>query len=262
MKIAIVGQQDFGKAVLEAFLARGDQVAAVFCAPEKEGARPDSLRVAAQEKGPQGPPVQVAQGARGGRGDEGRRRRHRHHGLRAAVRAAGVRAKSRSTARSSTTRRCCRSTAARRRSTGRSRAARRRPASPSSGRPTAWTRARWSCRSARRSARTTPWAASTSTACSRWASRRCSKPPIWLSASKHKEVVQDESQASYEGWFREAEAKIHWASHVDCDPQPDPRRRPGAGRLDHPERRQAAAFRQRARSWCAPSARSRARSAR
>src|SRR6476659_7976561 len=51
MKIAIVGQQDFGKAVLEAFLARGDQVAAAFCAPEKEGARPDSLRVAAQEKG-------------------------------------------------------------------------------------------------------------------------------------------------------------------------------------------------------------------
>jgi methionyl-tRNA formyltransferase len=51
MKIAIVGQQDFGKAVLEAFLARGDQVAAVFCAPEKEGARPDVLRVAAQEAG-------------------------------------------------------------------------------------------------------------------------------------------------------------------------------------------------------------------
>jgi methionyl-tRNA formyltransferase len=51
MKLAIVGQQDFGKAVLEAFLARGDQVAAVFCAPEKEGARPDALRVAAQDKG-------------------------------------------------------------------------------------------------------------------------------------------------------------------------------------------------------------------
>jgi methionyl-tRNA formyltransferase len=50
MRIAIVGQQDFGKAVLEAFLARGDQVAAVFCAPEKEGARPDALRAAAQEK--------------------------------------------------------------------------------------------------------------------------------------------------------------------------------------------------------------------
>jgi methionyl-tRNA formyltransferase len=51
MKIVIIGQQDFGKAVLEAFLARGDQVAAVFCAPEKEGAKADPLRVAAQEKG-------------------------------------------------------------------------------------------------------------------------------------------------------------------------------------------------------------------
>jgi methionyl-tRNA formyltransferase len=53
MKIAIVGQQDFGKAVLEAFLARGDRVAGVFCAPEKPGARPDALKVAAQEKGVQ-----------------------------------------------------------------------------------------------------------------------------------------------------------------------------------------------------------------
>jgi len=53
MKIAIIGQQDFGKAVLEAFLARGDEVAGVFCAPEKPGARPDVLKVAAQEKGVQ-----------------------------------------------------------------------------------------------------------------------------------------------------------------------------------------------------------------
>ena len=51
MRVAIVGQQDFGKAVLEAFLKRGDTVAAVFCAPEKEGARPDALRVAAQDAG-------------------------------------------------------------------------------------------------------------------------------------------------------------------------------------------------------------------
>ena len=50
MKLAIVGQQDFGKAVLEAFLARGDQVAGVFCAPEKEGAKPDPLKAAAQER--------------------------------------------------------------------------------------------------------------------------------------------------------------------------------------------------------------------
>lgn len=51
MKIAIIGQQDFGKAVLEAFLARGDTVAGVFVAPEKEGARPDPMKVAAAEKG-------------------------------------------------------------------------------------------------------------------------------------------------------------------------------------------------------------------
>jgi len=51
MKVVIIGQQDFGKGVLEAFLARGDEVVGVFCAPEKEGARPDPLRVAAEEKG-------------------------------------------------------------------------------------------------------------------------------------------------------------------------------------------------------------------
>jgi methionyl-tRNA formyltransferase len=50
MKIAIIGQQDFGKAVLEAFLARQDEVAGVFCAPEKPGAKPDPVRVAAEEK--------------------------------------------------------------------------------------------------------------------------------------------------------------------------------------------------------------------
>jgi len=53
MKVAIIGQQDFGKAVLEAFLARGDEVAGVFCAPEKPGAKPDMLKTAAQEKGVQ-----------------------------------------------------------------------------------------------------------------------------------------------------------------------------------------------------------------
>jgi methionyl-tRNA formyltransferase len=51
MKLAIIGQQDFGKAVLEAFLARGDTVAGVFVAPEKEGAKPDPMKTAAQEKG-------------------------------------------------------------------------------------------------------------------------------------------------------------------------------------------------------------------
>ena len=50
MRIAIIGQQDFGKAALEAFIKRGDTVAGVFCAPEKPGARPDLLRVAAEER--------------------------------------------------------------------------------------------------------------------------------------------------------------------------------------------------------------------
>jgi methionyl-tRNA formyltransferase len=49
MRVAIIGQQDFGKATMEAFVARGDEIAAVFCAPEK--GRPDPLRLAAQEKG-------------------------------------------------------------------------------------------------------------------------------------------------------------------------------------------------------------------
>ena len=51
MKIAIIGQQDFGKAVLDAFLARGDEVAGVFCAPEKPGAKADPVRAAAEEIG-------------------------------------------------------------------------------------------------------------------------------------------------------------------------------------------------------------------
>ncbi len=50
MRIVIVGQQAFGKAVLEAFMARGDTVAGVFAAPERPGARPDPLVAAAEEK--------------------------------------------------------------------------------------------------------------------------------------------------------------------------------------------------------------------
>jgi methionyl-tRNA formyltransferase len=47
-------------------------------------------------------------------------------------------------------------------------------------------------------------------------------------ASKHTETVQDESKATYEGWFRANESKINWHNHVDvvhnlirgCDPAP------------------------------------------
>jgi methionyl-tRNA formyltransferase len=42
------------------------------------------------------------------------------------------------------------------------------------------------------------------------------------------ETVQDESEASYEGWVREAESRIHWPMHADlvynlirgCNPAP------------------------------------------
>ena len=51
MRVVIVGQQAFGKSVLDAFLARGDEVAGVFAAPERPGARPDPLVSAAQERG-------------------------------------------------------------------------------------------------------------------------------------------------------------------------------------------------------------------
>ena len=51
MRIAFIGQQEFGRAALGAFLARGDDVAGVFCIPDKPGSKPDALRLAAQSLG-------------------------------------------------------------------------------------------------------------------------------------------------------------------------------------------------------------------
>lgn len=51
MRIALIGQQAFGKAVLEALLERGEEVIAVYCAPDREGRRPDPLKEAALEHG-------------------------------------------------------------------------------------------------------------------------------------------------------------------------------------------------------------------
>ena len=47
MRIAVHGQQAFGKAVLEALLKRGEDVIAVYAAPEKPGAKADPLKEAA-----------------------------------------------------------------------------------------------------------------------------------------------------------------------------------------------------------------------
>lgn len=50
MRVVIVGQQAFGKAVLDAFAGHGDQVVGVFSLPEQPGAKADPLRAAAVER--------------------------------------------------------------------------------------------------------------------------------------------------------------------------------------------------------------------
>lgn len=47
MRIVVHGQQAFGKAVLEALLKRGENVIAVYVAPEQPGQKPDPLKEAA-----------------------------------------------------------------------------------------------------------------------------------------------------------------------------------------------------------------------
>lgn len=48
MRIVVHGQQAFGKAVLEALLKQGENVVAVYAAPDKEGQKPDPIKEAAQ----------------------------------------------------------------------------------------------------------------------------------------------------------------------------------------------------------------------
>jgi methionyl-tRNA formyltransferase len=50
MKLIVHGQQAFGKSVLEALLARGEEVCAVYCAPDS-GSRTDPLKAYAQDQG-------------------------------------------------------------------------------------------------------------------------------------------------------------------------------------------------------------------
>lgn len=51
MRIILNGQQAFGKAVLEALLAKGENVVAVYCAPDKEGRKIDPMKEFALAKG-------------------------------------------------------------------------------------------------------------------------------------------------------------------------------------------------------------------
>ena len=50
MKLIVHGQQAFGKSVLEALLERGEDVCAVYCAPDS-GSRTDPLKAYAQDQG-------------------------------------------------------------------------------------------------------------------------------------------------------------------------------------------------------------------
>ena len=227
MKIAIVGQQDFGKAVLEAFLARGDQVAAVFCAPEKEGARPDALRAAAQEKGlkvhqfkslkaPEAAQAMTAAGA-----DIGimafvlqfapqefvKIPRHGtiqyHPSLLPKYLGPSSINWPITRGEKETGLTIFRPT------DGLDEGAvilqKRTPVAENDTLGTVYFE------------RLFPMGV-----------QAMLEAADLVVAGKHREVAQDESQASYEGWFREAEARIHWASHVDtihnlirgCDPAP------------------------------------------
>ena len=214
MRIAIIGQQDFGKGVLEAFLKRGDQVAAVFCAPEKEGARPDVLRVAAQQAG-----LTV----------------HQFKSLRApeavdAMKAAnadiGIMAFVLQFAPQDFV------------SIPKHGTIQYHPSLlPKYRGPSSinWPISRGEAETGLTIFRPTDGldegavilqkkttVGENDTLGSVYFDRLF---PLGIEAmveaadlvvaGKHQEVVQDESQASYEGWFREAEAKIHWANHVD-----------------------------------------------
>src|SRR3954466_7908470 len=227
MKIAIVGQQDFGKAVLEAFLARGDQVSAVFCAPEKEGARPDALRVAAQEKGLK---VHQFKSLKAPEAVEAMKAANADIGIMAFVLQFApqdfVRIPKHGTIQYHPS------------------------LLPKYRGPSSinWPISRGEKETGLSIFRPTDGLDEGAVILQK-------KTPIGendtlgnvyfdrlfpmgvqamleaadlVVAGKHKEVVQDESQASYEGWFREAEAKINWANHVDfvydtvrgCNPAP------------------------------------------
>ena len=226
MKIAIIGQQDFGKAVLEAFLARGDEAAAVFCAPEKEGA--GRMRCGGRAgEGSEGSSVQVAPRSGGLAGHGGRWRRHRHHGFRVAVRATGI----------------CDHTEAWHDPVS-------SVAAAEVSRPEFHQLADNQGRDGDRADHFPPIRRARRRRCI-LQKRTAIGPDDTLGtvyfdrlfpmgvqamleaadlvlAGKYKETEQDESQASYEGWCRSAEAKIDWAKPIDhvynlirgCNPAP------------------------------------------
>jgi len=227
MKIAIIGQQDFGKAVLEAFLARKDEVAGVFCAPEKPGAKADPLRAAAEEKG-----LRVLQ-------FKSLRDPEAHEALKGLKADIGVMAYVLQFAPDSLVK------------LPRLGTIQYHPSLlPKYRGPSSinWPIIRGDTRTGLTIFRPTEGLDEGPIVLQ----KECDIGPdetigdVYFNklspmgvkamleaadlvlAGKHKEIVQDESKASYEGWCREAEARIHWAHHVDhvynlirgCNPAP------------------------------------------
>jgi methionyl-tRNA formyltransferase len=227
MRIAIVGQQDFGKAVLEAFLARKDEVAGVFCAPERPGARTDALKAAAQEKG-----VAVFQFAsqKSEEAKQALRKLDAELGIMAFVLQFApqdfVQIPRRGTIQYHPS------------------------LLPKYRGPSSinWPIIRGETKTGLSIFRPTdgldegPVLLQKETAIGPddtlgtvyfdrlfpMGVKAMLEAADLVVSNKHKEVVQDESQASYEGWCRKAEARIHWANHVDfvynlirgCNPAP------------------------------------------
>ena len=242
MKIAIIGQQDFGKAVLEAFLARGDEVAGVFVAPEKEGAKPDPLKVAAQEKGLKifqfpslkGPEAAAAMKGLGA-----------DIGIMAFVLQFApqefVNIPKHGTIQYHPS------------------------LLPKFRGPSSinWPISKGEKKTGLTIFRPTdgldegPVILQKETEVSEndtlgtvyfdrlfpLGVKAMLEAADLVVAGKHKEVVQDESQASYEGWFRANEAKVNWHNHVDFIHNTIRGADPGARRVDHDRRQEAAALR-------------------
>ena len=227
MRIAIIGQQDFGKAVLEAFLARKDEVAGVFCAPEKPGAKADPLRAAAEEKG-----LRVFQ-------FKSLREPEAHEALKALKADVGIMAYVLQFAPDNLVK------------LPRLGTNQYHPSLlPKYRGPSSinWPIIRGDTRTGLTIFRPTEGLDEGPVVLQ----KECDIGPdetigdVYFNklspmgvkamleaadlvyAGKHKEIVQDESKASYEGWCREAEARIHWAHHVDsvynlirgCNPAP------------------------------------------
>lgn len=227
MKIAVIGQQDFGKAVLEALHARGDDIAGVFCAPEKPGAKPDPTKAAALEKG-----LKVFQ-------FQSLRSAEAHDALKSLKVDLGIMAYVLQFAPDSFTQ------------IPRLGTIQYHPSLlPKYRGPSSinWPIIRGDSRTGLTIFRPNEGLDEGPVILQ----KECAIGPDdtlgdvyfnhlfplgvkamleaadLVAAGKHKETVQDESQASYEGWCRAAEARIHWASHVDfiynlirgCNPAP------------------------------------------